>query len=140
MQTFSHLRRLKRDEKKWDGCAEASYAAGDIAVTNPWLLDHETQLWPKTDTSWPFPWLDEGILAECAQSRVRGAAADTWVFCHQHTFQTHGQTLETTNSLVWLSYMKLLIMLLFFSAPLKAGQICWWGDKSSFRLVLKQVG
>ncbi len=66
---------------------QASHAVGDIVLTNPWPLAPETPLWPTSDTSLPFPWLDGGSWDSPprAQSRERGAAADTWLFYHQHT-------------------------------------------------------
>lgn len=70
---------------------------------NPWPLASRThQLWPESDTSWPFSWLDRRMSSTLPLLRLswdRGAAADTCLFCHQRTrtLQSARQTLEITN-------------------------------------------
>lgn len=84
-------------------CVIASHWIWRLPRLNLWSLAPRThQLWPEFDTSWPFSWLDRRIsstLPLLKLSQDRGAAADTCLFCHQHTrtLQSSSQTLEITN-------------------------------------------
>lgn len=114
---------------EWCRYAEASHAVGDIVLTNPWPLAPETPLWPKSDTSLLFLWLDGGswLLFPLPERNHGNSVLQLTPGCFatntQNTFQSYSQTLETTISNVCLSYMKWQIMLLLFSIPLKAWQI-----------------
>lgn len=87
-----------------------------------------------------------------AQSREQGAAADTWLFCHQHSKTLFGLTAKhlKQQSLPVLheitNYSPFLFKTLKGLADIQVIVLAWTrlsagvGDKYSFPLVLKQVG
>lgn len=112
---FSHF----RHKKKWHRCAVSRLVMQWEILANLWSLAPKTQLWPKSETSWPFSWLDGGSWllqtppplppAPEMQSGEQGAAVDTWLFCHQHTKTFFSPTAKhlkqqtlISASLIWI--------------------------------------